>query len=200
MPRKYLRSVETSYELDDAASNPKSPSVLDMADEIADDDFSSYDPDAFYLRATDEKGHSITPIKVNIPTNFGPAIAKVVESTDNPYRNVTDLARDAIVHALVKHLKAMAVGNSDVPTEWFQFAELDQRKHERETKIQYLKDVEDLLEVYDNDEDWLGITELTYQAEQVTFPKALRTKRDELVRKYRRRLPTWFHPSYELEG
>jgi hypothetical protein len=200
MPRSTLRSVATSWQPEDPATNPKSPAVLDMADEIAEDDFSSYDPDAFYLRATDEKGHSITPIKLNVPTNFGPAIAKVLESTDNPYRNVTDLARDALIHTLVKHLKAMAKGNTEIPTEWFQFAELDQRKHERETKLQYLKDVEDLLEVYDNDEDWLGITELTWQAEQVRFPKALRSRRDELVRKYRRRIPQNYHPSYELDG
>ncbi len=59
-----------------------------------------YSPDKFYIKATDDHGHSEL-VHLKVPPGVLSAIAQIVQSRAIPeYRTSQDLIRDAIIHRL----------------------------------------------------------------------------------------------------
>jgi hypothetical protein len=192
MPRKISRSVASSYQAED----PKKSDSVQLGTELASGDFDSYDPDEFYLRATDYNGHSKN-IQINIPTTFSPAVQKVVESASNPYKSAADMARDFVVHGLVQHLKHMSDGGEDVPTFWFAQVQLDEYKWRVEGQIKYLDALETDTELFASIGDWNTLNRTLLHAEGAEFAGTLKRRRDEIVRKYRALIPENWHPTWD---
>jgi hypothetical protein len=193
MPRKYDRAIASSYQTEDK----KKPDAVQLGNELAEDDFTGYDPLAYYQRATDYNGHSKN-IQVNIPTTFSAAVQKVVDSASNPYRSATDMARDFVVHGLVRTLKAMSEQGEEVPTFWFAQVQLEHYKWEIEGQIKYLDGLEEDAELFLKAGDFDTLHRCLYDAEQLELAGTLRRRRDEIARKYRAMIPENYHVSWEV--
>ena len=120
MARKFLRSVESSYELED----DKPTDSVQLGTEIAQGNRGGYDRDAFYLRATDYDGHCKN-MQTALPTTYGTAIAMVVDSDRTPYRTPGEAARNWMVHGIVHDLEHYV--DSDDPVARAFFAEIELR-------------------------------------------------------------------------
>ena len=193
MPRKFPRSVVSSYQAED--TEKKKPDEIGA--KLSEDDFSTYDQSAYYLRATDRHGHAKT-IQVTLPTTYGPAIQKIVDSVSNPYKSAADLARDKLIHGMVAELTLMSQIGEDVPNEWFDDADLERRKVENETVLRWVDNIEQVCQQILRLKDWQQMNEVLYAAESKELPIGLRAQRAELVRKYRREIPENFHWSYDV--
>ena len=197
MPRKHLRSVESSYELeDDAATDPHGKASLDLGNGVGEGKFEDYDPSAYYLRASDENGHVIN-IQVTIPTNWGPALQQIIDSENNKYKNRVEIARDGLVHIMVRRLLESHWG--DPEEAWFAETKMLELRDRVEGQRRYVDELERSFELHTEMENWSAILELCGQAIAVRLPQALRRRRDALVEKYRDRVPEKYHPSYEVE-
>lgn len=191
MPRKYLRSVDSSYELEDK----KPATSMDIADDLNDDRFADYDEDEFYLRATDHQGHCKN-IQITIPTNFAPSIQRIIESDRNPFKNAAEMARDAMVHAIVKHIRALGLEDDPEVADWFLDIELGRVEAEQRARLSYLENLERTCELMIQTMDWVTLHRTLFAASQLEWPKGLATKRDEIVRRYREKFPPNFNPHY----
>lgn len=79
---------------------------------------SGYDPDAFYVSGTDDKGHGHV-VSAQVPPDIAAQVGYLAESSQFPaYRNKSDVVRDAVVHLLVKRA-----------------TESDDHDHHRRTKL-----------------------------------------------------------------
>ena len=194
MPRKHLRSIASSYQTEDRKADP-----VDLGSEVANNEFDNYDPDAhFHSRATDYHGHSKN-LQVNIPTTWGTAVSKIIDSPRTPYKSAVEMCRDYIIHGMVRELQAMAEDGSDVPTFWFAQAHLEARRWEIEGQRQYLDELNEYGELFVRAGDWASMLSLMWQAEHVPLSGHHKAKRDEIVRKYRAQIPKNYHPSYDTE-
>ena len=191
MPRKYLRSVESSYELEDE----KPADSIDIAEDLNNDRFADYDPDAYYTRATDYQGHCKN-VQITIPTNYGPSIQRLIESDRNPYKNAAELARDALVHRIVSEIRKLGLEDDEEITDWF--IETARSRDEEETafRVSYLDSLERTCELLVQARDWIKLHQNLVRAAELDWPKGLSDRRDEIVRRYRDRFPRDFNPKY----
>lgn len=58
-----------------------------------------YDPDTVFLRATDQKGHSVN-VQCPVSTNIYGQVQAIVTHPHTKYRSVQDFIRDAVAHRL----------------------------------------------------------------------------------------------------
>lgn len=195
MPRKFPRSVVSSYQLEDDTKKPADSVTL--GSEMAEGDDSGYDPNAFYLRATDRHGHCKN-IQVTIPTTFGPVIQQIIDSPTNPYRSAVDLARDGLVHIIARRLKQIQT-EQYVEWDWLRPEQIEQIRFETEQKIRDLDTIEETCQVLVTAEDWHQLQQVLYAAANQPLPKGLRLRRDELVSRYTARIPQGYHYSYDLQ-
>jgi hypothetical protein len=63
----------------------------------------NYDPEKFYIKSTDEKGHQVSVKNINVPQNLGAALGLVLEYFPE-YRTYADIARDGLMHVLVMRI------------------------------------------------------------------------------------------------
>jgi len=73
---------------------------------LLDDPRSSYDPDRFYVRTSDSRGHSAM-ITFRILPEALSALQQIQQSREFPYRTYQDIIRDAIIHRIAA-LKEMS--------------------------------------------------------------------------------------------
>jgi hypothetical protein len=198
MPRKFDRSVVSSYQAEDDPKKAKGIAAIELGTELADGDQSNYDPDGFYLRATDFHGHAKT-IQVTIPTTFGAPLGQIVESVSNPYRSAVDFARDAVIHHIARRLKEMEAVGESIDWDWLATEELERIRFETEAKLKFIQYLEDACEIVVVSEDWHLLNQVLYRGENRPLPTGLRKKRDEIVRKYREMIPEKYHYSYDSE-
>ncbi len=191
MPRKIDRAIAASYQTED-----KKPDAVQLGNELAGGDFDGYDPDAFYMRATDYNGHSKN-IQINVPTTFSSAIQKVVESASNPYKSAADMARDYVIHGLVQGLRRMSDVGEEVPTFWFAQIQLDEYRWKIEGQIRHLDTLEEDGELYSGIGDYDTLNRILCDAEAAEFAGNLKKRRDEIVRKYRAMIPAHWHPTWD---
>lgn len=196
MPRKHLRSIASSYEAED----PRKTNPIDLATEVVNGEFENYDPDdgKYHERATDYNGHSKN-LQVNIPTTWGAAITKIVDSPTTPYKSQVEMCRDYVIHGMVRELQRMAAGGSDVPTFWFAQVHLDEQKWRLEGQRKYLDSLDGDGDLFVKAGDWGTLLTLLWQAENVPLSGNHKMRRDEIVRKYRACIPKNYHPSYDSE-
>lgn len=197
MPRKFQRSVVSSYQLEDDPPDHKKDDSISLGAELAEGDDSNYDPAAYYLRATDRHGHCKN-IQVTVPTTFSAVIQQIVESPSNPYRSAVDLARDGLVHIIARRLKQMQ-GSEYVEWDWMATEEIERIRHETEEKMRYLDTLEETCNALITAEDWYQLQQVLYHAENKTFPRGLKMRRDLMVDKYRARVPQGYHWSYDVQ-
>ncbi len=190
MPRKHLRSVESSYELEE-----KPADSIDIAEDLNSDRFTDYDPEAYYLRASDYQGHAKN-VQISLPTNWAPAIQRIVDSDRNPIRNAADLARHGLVHAIVGEIRKLGLEDDEEVTEWFTRYRLRHAADEQRERMSYLNDLETTCQLMVETMDWMAMHQVLYDATQLEWPKGLATKRDEIVRRYREKFPPNFNPQY----
>lgn len=197
MPRAHLRSVKSSYELeDDTDKNPHSEASIDLGGKVGEGDFSDYDSSAYYLRASDRNGHVIN---ITIPTTYGPAIAQLVESDLTPYKSKVDVARDALVHGIVRRLMEIRDHGAYIDASWFAEVQMQHLREKAEKDEAYVNGLEQSLELLAAHEDWASVLNLCRTDEPVPLPPALARRRDSLIDRFRARVPAKYHPSYDTE-
>lgn len=194
MPRKHLRSVESSYELDEDNNADKLDSVK-LGENITDGKFTGYDPDNFYLRATDYQGHGKN-VQVTIPTTFSGAIGQIMDADEFPYRNITDATRNWIIHGIVRDLRALKLGTTEVSQSWFAQVELERTIASVQADMTYLTNLDSGAAQLVKARAWQQLHALLWDADQIDYPKGLADQRDEITRKYRREIPSDFDPTY----
>lgn len=197
MSRSHLRSVVSSWQTEDETpANAHGSASLELGTEVAEQNFANYDPKAYYLRASDENGHVIN-IQVTIPTNWGPALQQLIDSEANQYKSRVEVARDALVHGLVRRL--METGLGDPEEAWFAEVHMLHLRDTLEGQKRYVAGLADDLEFHASMENWSALLELSYKARYVRLPAALRRERDALVERYQARVPANYRASYETE-
>lgn len=197
MARNHLRSVVSAWQTEDETpANSHGNASLELGGEVAEQNFENYDPRAFYLRASDENGHVIN-IQVTIPTNWGPALQQLIDSEANQYKSRVEVARDALIHGLVRRL--METGLKDPEEAWFAEVHMLHLRHTVEGQKRYVDGLADDLEMHAAMENWSAVLDLTIEAQGVRLPAALRRQRDTLVERYQARVPKNYRASYEVE-
>ena len=194
--RKHLRAVTSSWQTEDDDDKHGDKSVQ-LAGEVGEGKFTGYDPDAHYLRASDYNGHSKN-IQVTIPTNWAAAVAQIVDDDNLPYRSIVDMARDFIIHGMVRTLMAADQRGVDVHDAWFAEIQLDRTMEIAQAQIRFLEKFEQGCELFSTTGDWGAMLSHLADAEQVELPRNLRRKRDEMVRRFRDKIPEGYQPSWDI--
>lgn len=198
MPRKHLRSVASSWTTEDDTKS-SGDDTIQLGTDISEGDFDGYDPDAFYLRASDYQGRCIT-ITITIPATFGSAMHQLIESQHTPYKTKVEVARDLMVHGLVARLRELGRRGYDIDTNWFIETLLDHSLAEAERHQAYTEKLQKSLELHYQHENWGALTTVIYDAKNMPLPAALKRERDAIVAKYEARIPAGYHPTYEVGG
>lgn len=184
MARKFLRSVESSYELE---TNKPTDSVQ-LGTEIAQGDRGGYDREAFYLRATDYDGHCKN-IQTALPTTYGTAIEMVVESDHTPYRTPGEAARNWMVHGIVRDLELYVDKDDPVARAFLAEIEMERSIELLEGQTRYVTNLAVACEKQIAARNWRPLSELLFIAEEVELPQSLTERRDDIVKQAWNRTP-----------
>lgn len=194
MSRKHLRSVVSSWQTEDEKVD-----IVQLGQQMSDgDDFHIFHGDFFHDRATDDNGHSKN-IQVNIPTTFASIIQQILEYEPFPYRSAVEIARDALIHRVAYLAREMSAANKEVDQAWHAQVLMEKAKQEAEGKIRYLDNLETNAQLFVQIEDWARLLDLLYEAEHLGFPGNLKRRRDDIVGKFRDKIPQGYRTSYDTE-
>lgn len=85
------------------------PEERDRTPDWLRDSGGSYDPQKFYIRSTDSRGHQYQIKTINVPQGYSEPLASIREYFPE-YRTNADIVRDALVHMMMLRLHQMEDG------------------------------------------------------------------------------------------
>lgn len=151
----------------------------------------TYDPNEFYVRSVDKRGHKET-VHVPMPPDVYAEVHEMASRSEFPlYRTVQDFMRDAAIHRM--HYLAHEYGATDQVKEFIQLemakARVETRRRARDTVIDLHGELAAALDYYFKAKDGpnlaRSIADCYELAEMTTEPYA--SKFTELAKEYEKR-------------
>lgn len=199
------RSTGSSFEVyRDTAKDPRKETGAasdKIAAGLAAGTFAGYDPEAFYLRTSDAKGH-VKNIQINLPQSYGAPIMRVVESPIFPYRTIADAARNWIIHGMARDIAKIEGGEpGDYENQaWWALEQVEHQTKVIADQTEYLNAVEVGLTALMQVRDWEPAIRTLANLRRIDLATGLDRRRLEIIHKYSRELPDARRRSFELSA